>query len=289
MMTDALLDELVAARQARKPCALLTVAATKGSVPRAAGAKMLVYLNGLTSGTIGGGKFEALAIEDALACLREKRTLLKTFPLREGETDSFGAICGGEATILVEPQVLREALFVVGAGHCAQAIVRLAIECGLFVQAIEDRTELLDALPAGAARVTAARAAEFISSRQWQPDEAIVIVSRNHELDRDALASALRNPGAGYIGMIGSTRKVRHVFAQLRAEGVTQESLAEVHAPLGLDIGADAPSEIAISALAEILAVLRKKRPESLRNRMNNTGATSPSLEEGIKGVRSAS
>ncbi len=268
MMTDALLEELLAARQARKPCALVTVAATKGSVPREAGAKMLVYLDGLTSGTIGGGKFEALAIADAFLCLREKRSLLKTFPLREDEPDSFGAICGGEATILIEPQMMREALFVVGAGHCAQAIVRLAVECGLFVQVIEDRTELLETLPAGVLRESAASAAEFIATREWQPDEAIVIVSRNHELDREALASALRSPGAGYIGMIGSTRKVRHVFEQLRAQGVTGEALAMVHAPIGLDIGADSPSEIAVSVLAEILAILRKRRPESLRARM---------------------
>lgn len=118
-MTDDLLEEWRDARQARRPCALVTVAATRGSVPRAAGAKMLVYLAGLTSGTIGGGKLEALVVEEALVCLREKKTLLKTFPLREGEHDSFGAICGGEVTILIEPQLLREALFVVGA-----AIVR---------------------------------------------------------------------------------------------------------------------------------------------------------------------
>ena len=79
MMTDGLLDELLAARQARRPCALVTVAETKGSVPRAAGAKMLVYLDGLTSGTIGGGKFEALVIADALDCLREKKTPVENF------------------------------------------------------------------------------------------------------------------------------------------------------------------------------------------------------------------
>jgi xanthine dehydrogenase accessory factor len=103
-MTNALLEELQAARAARKPCALVTVAATKGSVPRAAGAKMLVYAAGLTSGTIGGGKFEALVVADAQTCLREKAPLLKTFTLREDEPDSFGAICGGEATVLIEPQ-----------------------------------------------------------------------------------------------------------------------------------------------------------------------------------------
>ena len=265
MMTDGLLDELLAARQARKPCALVTVAGTKGSVPRAAGAKMLVYLDGLTSGTIGGGKFEALAIAEALVCLREKRLLLKTFPLHENEPDSFGAICGGEATILIEPLLVREALFVVGAGHCAQAIVRLAVDCGLFVSVLEDRAEWLNVLPPQVQRMVAPSAAEFIANRQWQADEAIVIVSRNHELDRAALASAVRATGAGYIGMIGSRRKVGQVFAQLREEGVPEEVLRKVYAPIGIDIGADSPTEIAVSVLAEILAILRKKSGKNLQ------------------------
>jgi len=243
-MTDGLLDELLAARQARKPCALVTVAETKGSVPRAAGAKMLVSLDGLTSGTIGGGKFEALAIAEALVCLREKRSLLKTFPLHENEPDSFGAICGGEATILIEPLLLREALFVVGAGHCAQAIARLAVECGLFVHVLEDRAELLEALPPQVTRISEPSAAEFIASRPWQADEAIVIVSRNHELDRAALASAGRAAGgAGYIGMIGSRRKVSQVFAALRGQGIAEEVLGRIYAPIGIDIGADRSEE----------------------------------------------
>jgi xanthine dehydrogenase accessory factor len=264
-MTDALLDELQAARAAREPCALVTVAATKGSVPRAAGAKMLVYADGLTSGTIGGGKFEALVLSDALEAMRNKEPLLKTFPLREGEPNSFGAICGGEATVLIEPQMLKEALFLVGAGHCAQAIARLAIECGLMVSVLDDRAEQLAELTAAAALISVP-APEFLRGRSWQADEAIVIVSRNHELDRAALAAALQTTGAGYIGMIGSRRKVRKVFDHLRESGATDEALARVHAPIGLDIGADTPVEIAISALAEILAVLRRRSGEKLRN-----------------------
>lgn len=265
-MTDALLEELRAARAARRPCALVTVAATKGSVPRAAGAKMLVYADGLTSGTIGGGKFEALVVADALEAMRRKEPLLKTFPLREGEPDSFGAICGGEATVLIEPQMLREALFLVGAGHCAQAIARLAVDCGLFVSVLDDRADQLAEMPPQVARISAPGAPEFIASHPWQADEAIAIVSRNHELDRVALAAALQTTGAGYIGMIGSRRKVRQVFDHLRERGATDAALARVHAPIGLDIGADSPAEIAVSALAEILAVLRKKSGTNLRN-----------------------
>ena len=131
----------------------------------AAGAKMLVYLDGLTRGTIGGGKFESLVIADAESCMREKKPQLKTFPLREDEPDSFGAICGGEATVLIEPQVLREAIFLVGAGHCAQTIARLAVDCGLFVSVLDDRAELLKEMPPQVTGISTVSAPEFIASR----------------------------------------------------------------------------------------------------------------------------
>src|SRR3954469_14058070 len=104
-MTDWLLEDLAMAQRSRIPCALVTVAATKGSVPRAAGSKMLVYDDGTISGTIGGGKFESLVIEHARKQMREKAPLLKKYPLHEKAPESFGAICGGEVTVLIEPQI----------------------------------------------------------------------------------------------------------------------------------------------------------------------------------------
>src|SRR6478672_8161082 len=92
-------------REGRTPFAVVTVAATTGSVPRAPGSKMFVYADGRISGTIGGGKFESLVIAEAQAALEKRKPLLKTYPLREGETDSFGAICGGEVTVFIEPQI----------------------------------------------------------------------------------------------------------------------------------------------------------------------------------------
>ena len=265
-MTDALVTELIAAREARKPFVLVTMAATTGSVPRAAGSKMLVYADGKTSGTIGGGKFESLVIDDALANMREKKPSLKIYPLREGEPDSFGAICGGEVTVFIEPQAISEALYLIGAGHCAHAIAKLATECGLFVSVVDDRVELLADLPPVVARFSDLSPVDFIASHQWQSDEALIIVSRNHEIDREALAVGVEQAGAGYIGMIGSRRKVRRVFDLLRERGVTEEKLARVYAPLGLDIGADSPTEIAVSTIAEILAVLRQRTAAHLRH-----------------------
>lgn len=262
-MNDAILDELLRARQMRTPCALVTVAATNGSVPREPGSKMIVYADGKISGTIGGGKFEALVRDECRGAIRGKKPLLRTYVLREGDVCSFGAICGGEVTVLIEPQVLREAIFLIGAGHCARAIAKLAIDCGLSVTAIDDRSELLVELPEAAERISD-RPAKFIRSRKWSSDEALVIVSRNYKIDRDALSAALKVGGQGYIGMIGSRRKVQKVFQELQKKGVIKQALAKVHAPLGLDIGADSPAEIAVSAIAEILATLRKRSARHL-------------------------
>jgi xanthine dehydrogenase accessory factor len=267
-MTDDLLEELLRARRQRTPCALVTIASTTGSVPREAGSKMLVYADRRTSGTIGGGKFESLVVEESLAALETRKPALKTYPLHEASSESFGAVCGGEATVLIEPQNQHEALYLVGGGHCAQAIAKLGAEAGFFVTVLEDRTEVLHDLPPNVRRVAHVPAPEFIAKRSWHSDEALVLVSRSHELDRDALAAALEHAtSAGYLGMIGSKRKVRHVFDQLTARGIEQVQLARVHAPLGLDIGADSPVEIAISALAEIIAVLRQHDAHPLRGR----------------------
>ena len=262
-MTD-ILEELVASRRAGRPCALATVAATKGSVPRHPGAKMIVYADNSISGTVGGGKFESLVIAEALDCIARKEPLLKTWPLREDQPDSFGAICGGEVTVLIEPQLPTHRLLIVGGGHCAQAIARLAAECGFHVTALEDREEVLEQCEAAHRRLTDPAPA-FLVAHDWDKSDALVIVSRHYDIDREALAAALHKGGMGYIGMIGSRRKVLQVFDQLKSSGFTSEQLSSIYAPLGLDIGADSPAEIAVSILAEILMVLRGKSGRPLK------------------------
>jgi xanthine dehydrogenase accessory factor len=264
-MNDTLLDELAAARQSRIPCALVTVVNTRGSVPRAAGSKMLVYYDGQVSGTIGGGKFESLVIAKAQEQMREKKPLLKSYSLHESSPESFGAICGGESTVFIEPQILGEGIFLIGAGHCSSAIAKLAVECGLFVTAVDDRAELASGFPPSVRFVTDLEPADFVAKRTWQSDDALIIVSRNHQIDRDALAAALRIGEIRYIGMIGSKKKVQHVFDQLIRVGLTQEQLDKVYAPIGLDIGADSPAEIATSVVAEVLSVLRGRSGDHLR------------------------
>ena len=264
-MTDSLFEELAAARRSRTPCALVTVAATRGSVPRAAGSKMLVYANGRVSGSVGGGKFESLVMAEAQKQMRKKKPLLKSYPLHEGAPDSFGAICGGETTVLIEPQISGQAIFLIGAGHCALAIAKLTVECGLCVTVVDDRSELIQMFPPQVIGVTDVSPAAFIGERDWQRDEALVIVSRNHQIDREALAAAMAKEGIGYLGMIGSDRKVKRVLEDLRSRGIAAKKLERVYAPIGLDIGADSPAEIAVSVVGEILAILRGRRVGHLR------------------------
>src|SRR2546423_4402368 len=201
-MNDALLEELLRARQTRTPCALATVAATTGSVPRQTGSKMLVYGDGKISGTIGGGKFESLVVEDCLKSIATNEPLLKTYPLREDKPDTFGAICGGEVTVMIEPQNLSTALFLVGGGHCSLAIAKLALDCGMHVNAVDDRADLLENFPAPVNRVIE-DGSRFMSRREWREDEALVLVSRNYEVDREGLGAGLETKRARYNGLIG--------------------------------------------------------------------------------------
>jgi xanthine dehydrogenase accessory factor len=120
---------------------------------------------------------------------------------------------------------------------------------------IDDRADLLEACHAHVRLSTPAP--DFIAARPWRKEDALVLVSRNFTIDGEALAAALAHPGAGYVGMIGSTRKVRQVFDELRSRGARDAALAAVYAPIGLDLGADSPAEIAVSVLAEILGVMR--------------------------------
>ncbi len=226
---------------------------------------MLVYGDGRTWGTIGGGKFEALVIEGSLAALATGKPVLKSYPLHEADAESFGAICGGEVTVFIEPFGAREELVIVGAGHCGAALAKLARECGMRVTLLDDR-DRLDTVPPGIDHVVLGKQpAESLKEQQWPEGTAFVLVSRNFEVDREALAVALRAKNPGYIGMIGSNRKVERVYSELRQRGVTDADLARVHAPIGLDIGADSPMEIAVSIMAEVLKVLRARPGGHLR------------------------
>ncbi len=250
---------LLEASRAGEACAVATVAKVTGSAPREPGTKMVIFEDGRIAGTIGGGKFESLVIEEARKAMTTGKPTLKTYPLHERSDQSFGAICGGEVTVFIEPQPRPPHFCLIGAGHCARALAKFASECGFAVTVLDDRADLLG-LPhfdSSICCLSEPSPEAFIRSKKWCEPDAVILVSRNYHLDREALAAALDKGGMGYLGMIGSKKKVLTVFDELSKRGISQKALARVRAPIGMNIGADSPAEIAVSVLAEVIMVLR--------------------------------
>jgi xanthine dehydrogenase accessory factor len=251
---------LLKTSQAGEACALATVAKVTGSAPREAGTKMLIFEDGRIAGTIGGGKFESLVIEEARKAMKTGEPTLKTYPLHEASDESFGAICGGEVTVFIEPQARPPVFCIIGAGHCAQALAKFASQCGFAVTVLDDRADLLGStyFDSSIRCLSEPSPEAFVRSHKWSSRDAMVLVSRNYHLDREALAAAIEKGGMGYLGMIGSKKKVLTVFDELSKRGVSRKALATVRAPIGVNIGADSPAEIAVSVLAEVIMVLRE-------------------------------
>ena len=250
---------LLEASHSGEACAVATVAKVTGSAPREAGTKMVIFEDGRIAGTIGGGKFESLVIEEAQKAMTSGKPVLKTYPLHEASDESFGAICGGEVTVFIEPQARPPLFCLIGAGHCARALAKFASQCGFAVTVLDDRADLLGSphFDSSIRCLSEPSAEAFVRSYKWSERDAVVLVSRNYHFDREALAAALEKGSMGYLGMIGSKKKVLTVFDELSRRGVSRKALARVRAPIGINIGADSPAEIAVSVLAEVIMVLR--------------------------------
>jgi xanthine dehydrogenase accessory factor len=240
--------------------ALATLIRVEGSTPRELGSKMLVYADGQIVGTIGGGAMEAAVIEAAISAIARGEPRLLQYELREPVEGDLG-ICGGEAEVFIDVISPRPTLLVVGGGHVAMPVAELGHQCGFRVVVLDDRPEMVseDRFPHAAERVSGdivAQLSEMALTSQWH----VVIVTRGHAYDQEALRAVVGSQAA-YVGMIGSRRKVRTTYERLLAEGVPHSALERVHAPIGLDIGAQTPAEIAVSILAEIIWV-RKGSPD---------------------------
>jgi xanthine dehydrogenase accessory factor len=250
----AVLD-LLEGRDAAREAALATVIRRSGSAPQVAGAKMLVYADGRTLGTVGGGAIELEVLE---AC----RSVLRTGKPRTVEAHlvrDLGMCCGGAMEVFVEYLQAESRLIIVGAGHVAQALAPLARSIGLRVVVADDREELLEDPSFEHVERLAFDADEIDEAL---PDlcerDFIVIVTRDHARDEKALAKLLERPHA-YLGMIGSRRKVHTVLGRVLRRyderGRERPDLSRVHAPVGLALGGRTPPEIAVSIAAELIAL----------------------------------
>ncbi len=239
---------LIEAAERGEAVALLEVVGVNGSAPRAAGARMLVWADGRQVGTIGGGNLEYRAIEVAKGALRTGQpTRLQVHLTRD-----LGMCCGGAMEVYIEPQRPVERLVIYGAGHVALPTAKIAKDLGFVVTIVDEREEWNSPERFGdMQRVTTdARAharALFGDARTW-----ILLLTHEHALDQDLLEILLPRPWA-YLGMIGSGPKVTKFFLRLRAAGMDERLFAKLHAPVGLDIGAVTPEEIAVSIAAELV------------------------------------
>jgi xanthine dehydrogenase accessory factor len=232
--------------------ALATLIQSEGATPRHVGTKMVVYADGRTAGTIGGGEMEFLVIQEAVAAIAQGQSRLVRYELRDAEAGDPG-ICGGTADVFVDVVVPRPTLLVVGGGHVAMPVAEMGHLCGFRVVVVDDRADMVseERFPHADQRIVG----DIVGTLQGMPitpSTHVVIVTRGHALDEEALHAVIDSP-AGYVGMIGSRRKVRAVYDRLRAKGVAASALERVRAPIGLSIGAETPAEIAVSVLAEIV------------------------------------
>jgi xanthine dehydrogenase accessory factor len=235
----------------------VTVVRANGSTPQRAGAKMLVFPDGRTIGTIGGGCYENDAFWKAREALATGRSALLHYELNDEFAQENGLVCGGQMDVHIDPLEPTPRLFVVGAGHVGWHLGRLAADAGFRVQVVDDREKFANAerFP-NAEAVIVEPIPEWLHRTDIPASAFVVVVTRGHTHDLDAMR-ALAARDVKYLGLIGSRAKVSRIFARLLEEGMPPDCLSRVHAPIGLDIGAVTPAEIAISIMAELVGIRR--------------------------------
>jgi xanthine dehydrogenase accessory factor len=259
------LEAALRAELSGEPAALVTVVATEGSTPQKAGAKMLVYPDGRIVGTIGGGCVEAEMTWRARQTIESRKPQMASYELTADQAGEDGLVCGGRMQVFIEPVEGTPTLCLFGAGHVAQPLARMAKAAGFRVEVVDDRVKfasrdrfpeadlvLVEEFAAAASRMTLGR------------NTYAVVVTRGHKGDGEALQSVIGR-GLRYVGLLGSKPKLVHLVAGLEEKGLPPEALGEIRCPLGLEIGAVSPDEIAVSILAEMIAIRRGIAPSAIR------------------------
>ena len=254
MSATTVYNEIQACLKRGERVAVATVVKTIGAAPCGVGTKMLVRADGTTSGSFSGAKVDAQVAQESIQALREGHSQLIHVHL---DADQAVGSCGATLELFIEVLYPEPRLIIAGAGYVAQALSRLATQLDFRIVVVDDRRDLADPQSFGD-KVQLMFGDIPQTIRELEPDEAswIVIVTRGHHLDKDALRAALETQ-ARYVGMIGSPGKIKNIFRDLLKEDMPRERLAQVHSPIGLDLGAETPDEIALSIAAEML-MLRK-------------------------------
>ena len=250
-------EELVRLRNLGRKCALATIVEARGSIPSYESAKILVRDDGSMTGTIGGGCVEAEVWTAAREVIETEKPKRLTFNLGQDAAYDNGLICGGQIEVFVEPVLPLPRAFIFGGGHISKSLSKVANLAGFATVIVDDRESFAsrERFPEAEA-VHAGEYEQVIPTLPINETSYVVIVTRGHRDDMRVLKLAIATP-ARYIAMIGSKRKVLNVVRELAKEGIPREAFDRLHAPMGLDIGAISPEEIAVSVAAEMIAVRR--------------------------------
>jgi xanthine dehydrogenase accessory factor len=256
-MEPDIFDEIQRMRREGRKSVLATIVQIRGSVPSFNTAKMLVRDDGSILGSVGGGCVEADVWAAAQDVMRDEKSRVMTFDLTEESMADSGLICGGKVEIFVEPIIPVPEMVIFGAGHISRQVSRIATIAGF-------RTTIVDNRPVYANPERFPEAVSIYSDSFEEAFQAIVptentylvIVTRGHQEDENVLRWAVTT-NARYVGMIGSKRKIRIIAEHLAGEGIPQEQIERAHMPIGLDVGAVTPEEIAVAIVAEAIQIRR--------------------------------
>ena len=258
-MNEEVLPAAASALERGEPAALVTIVRASGSTPQRTGAKMLVFPDGRIVGTIGGGCYENDAIGKAREAIATGTPSLVKYDLNDDFVQESGLICGGQMEVYIDPIAAAPALYIVGAGHVGWHLAKFAGDAGFRIHVLDDREKFAnrDRFP-GAETIEVDDIGAWLHRAELPASAYVVVVTRGHTHDFEAIR-ALAAHDLRYLGLIGSRAKVARIFDALDAEGMPAECLDRVHAPIGLAIGAITPAEIAVSILAELIAVRHGK------------------------------
>lgn len=250
-------EELVRLRRLGQKCAIATIVEVRGSIPSYESAKLLVREDGSMVGTIGGGCVEAEVWNAAREVLESEKPKHLSFNLGQDAAYDNGLICGGQLDVFVEPVLPIPVAFIFGAGHISKSLSKIANLAGFATTIIDNRETFANAerFPE-AGEIFAEEYEEVFRKLTIHENSYLIIVTRGHRDDMRVLRWAVTTP-ARYVAMIGSKRKVINVIKELEKEGVPREAFERIFAPMGLEIGAISPEEIAVSVVAEMIAVRR--------------------------------
>jgi xanthine dehydrogenase accessory factor len=251
-------EELVRLRRLGQKCAMATIVEVNGSIPSFESAKMLIREDGSIVGTIGGGCVEAEVWNAAREVMETEKSRHLNFNLGQDAAYDNGLICGGQLKVFIEPVIPYPRAFIFGAGHVSKSISKIANIAGFATVIVDNREPFAnrDRFPE-ADEIFAEEYEDVFPKLQINSSSYLVIVTRGHRDDMRVLRWAVSTP-ARYIAMIGSKRKTIAVVRELEKDGVPRDAFDTVHAPMGLEIGAITPEEIAVSVVAEMIATRRQ-------------------------------